>query len=128
MSTSFSEKLSQLRHEKGVSQRIASSELGISQALLSHYENGLREPGLEFVVRACEYYDVSADYILGRCDEQGGFSRGPDQAQLLELMHLVTDMLADSAAREEDAAAIAALYPAAAEIVEKKSPLRARRA
>ena len=40
--------------------------MGISQALLSHYENDAREPKLEFVVRACNYYDVSADYILGR--------------------------------------------------------------
>jgi len=55
-----------LRKERGVSQRAAAAELGISQALLSHYENGIREPGLEFVVRACDYYHVSADYILGR--------------------------------------------------------------
>ena len=33
---------------------------------MSHYENGIREPGLSFVVRACDYYNVSADFILGR--------------------------------------------------------------
>ena len=44
----------------------AAGELGISQALLSHYENGVREPGLAFVTRACDYYHVSADYLLGR--------------------------------------------------------------
>ena len=33
---------------------------------MSHYENGIREPGLAFVVRACEYYHVSADFLLGR--------------------------------------------------------------
>ena len=38
----------------------------LSQALLSHYENGIREPGLAFVVKACDYYHVSADFILGR--------------------------------------------------------------
>ena len=51
---------------KGVSQRTAAGVLGISQALLSHYENGIREPGLTFVVKACDYYGVSADYLLGR--------------------------------------------------------------
>ena len=35
--------LSLLRQEKGVSQRKAAAELGISQALLSNYENGIRE-------------------------------------------------------------------------------------
>ena len=38
----------------------------MSQALLSHYENGIREPGLAFVSKVCDYYHVSADYMLGR--------------------------------------------------------------
>lgn len=40
---------------------VGGKDLGISQALLSHYENGIREPGLAFVVKACDYYGVSAD-------------------------------------------------------------------
>lgn len=64
--TEFSRTLSLLRQERGVSQRTAAKDLGISQALLSHYENGIREPGLGFVVKACDYYNVSADFILGR--------------------------------------------------------------
>jgi len=64
--TSFAENLSRLRKERGINQRKAAAELGISQALLSHYENGIREPGLDFVSRACEYYGVSADFMLGR--------------------------------------------------------------
>lgn len=66
MSTEFSRTLALLRQERGVSQRTASKDLGISQALLSHYENGIREPGLAFVVKVCDYYHVSADYMLGR--------------------------------------------------------------
>lgn len=62
----FPQILTSLRAERGISQRKAASDLGISQALLSHYENGLREPRLDFVVRACDYYGVSADYMLGR--------------------------------------------------------------
>ena len=65
----FSETLNRLRREKGLSQRAVAADLGISQALLSHYENGAREPGLHFVCRACDYYGVSADYLLGRTDQ-----------------------------------------------------------
>ena len=68
----FSRTLSLLRQERGVSQRTAASDLGISQALLSHYENGIREPGLSFVVKACDYYHVSADFILGRTLSRDG--------------------------------------------------------
>ena len=72
MATDFSRTLSLLRQEKGVSQRKAAGELGISQALLSHYENGIREPGLAFVVKACTYYHVSADFLLGRTLNRDG--------------------------------------------------------
>ena len=66
MNAEFARTLSLLRQEKKVSQRTAAAALGISQALLSHYENGIREPGLPFVVKACDYYGVSADFLLGR--------------------------------------------------------------
>ncbi len=62
----FSRTLSLLRQERGISQRAAAKELEISQALLSHYENGIREPGLVFVARACDFYNVTADFLLGR--------------------------------------------------------------
>lgn len=72
MLTDFSRTLSLLRKEKGISQRVVAEKLGISQALLSHYENGIREPGLDFVVRACDYYTISADYLLGRTMSRDG--------------------------------------------------------
>ncbi len=68
MNRSFPETLSVLRKERNISQRTAAAALHISQALLSHYENGAREPGLDFVCRACDYYGVSADYLLCRTD------------------------------------------------------------
>ena len=54
-----------MRHKCGISQREAAAELQVSQALLSHYEKGIREPGLDFVVRAADYYGVSTDLLLG---------------------------------------------------------------
>jgi len=75
----FSRTLSLLRQEKGVSQRTASAALGISQALLSHYENGIREPGLAFVVKACDYYGVSADFLLGRTLSRDGTTIAPEE-------------------------------------------------
>lgn len=72
MIDTFASRLSQLRKECGLNQRSAAVELKISQALLSHYENGIREPGLEFVVRACNFYGVSADYMLGRTAVRDG--------------------------------------------------------
>ena len=69
MESAFSRNMSKLRKEHGLSQRKAAADLHISQALLSHYENGAREPGLPFLCRACDYYGVTADYLLGRDSE-----------------------------------------------------------
>lgn len=64
-STNFANTITELRKRKGVSQKVAAKELGVSQALLSHYENGIRECGLDFVLRVANYYGVSCDYLLG---------------------------------------------------------------
>ena len=72
MREDFARTLSLLRQEKGISQRKAAAELGVSQALLSHYENGVREPGLNFVTKACDFYNVSADFMLGRTMSRDG--------------------------------------------------------
>ena len=45
MKSEFSRVITLLRKEKNISQKQAAAELGISQALLSHYENGIRECG-----------------------------------------------------------------------------------
>lgn len=66
MSKEFGRVISNLRKKRGLSQKDAAAELGISQSLLSHYEKGIRECGLEFLVRIAEYYEVSTDYLLGR--------------------------------------------------------------
>ena len=80
MDRSFPEILSSLRRERKINQRTAASDLGISQALLSHYENGAREPGLGFVCRACDYYGVTADYLLGRSDRPDAARSAADTA------------------------------------------------
>lgn len=70
MDRNFSVIISELRKEKGLSQKEAASQLGISQALLSHYEKGIRECGHSFLIKIADFYGVSCDYILGRTNER----------------------------------------------------------
>lgn len=79
LNNDFSRTLSLLRRERNISQRVAAADLGISQALLSHYENGAREPGLAFVTKACDYYHVSADFLLGRSMDREGTTIGTEE-------------------------------------------------
>lgn len=68
----FAAVLSQLRKERGISQKKAAQDLGISQALLSHYEKGIRECGLDFVIKCSSYYSVTTDYLLGVSSNRTG--------------------------------------------------------
>lgn len=72
MNSDFPNKLSELRRAKGVSQKEAAQALGVSQALLSHYEKGIRECGLDFVRKASLYYGATTDWMLGLSDTRLG--------------------------------------------------------
>ena len=61
----INEKLKQLRKEKGVSQKEISSAIGITLSAYSNYEQGIREPSIDIIIKLCKYFDVGADYLLG---------------------------------------------------------------
>lgn len=108
MSTAFSNIFSQLRHERGLSQRQVAADLDISQALLSHYENGLREPRIEFIVKICDYYGVSADYLFGRTKlraDTGELTKGLKAAEVEKLgrmMELAVELNSAGRSRGKD--------------------------
>lgn len=66
MERSFPVILCELRKERGLSQKDAAAKLGVSQALLSHYEKGIRECGQSFLIKVADFYGVTCDYLLGR--------------------------------------------------------------
>ena len=72
MNKDFPRILKLLRKERGLRQKEAAEKLGVAQALLSHYENGKRECGLDFLVTAADFYGVSVDFILGRTSSRKG--------------------------------------------------------
>lgn len=72
MNKDFPRIITLLRKERGLSQKQVSNDLDISQALLSHYEKGIRECGLDFLVKTADYYGVSCDYLLGRTPQRNG--------------------------------------------------------
>lgn len=99
MERNFSSVMSKLRKQRNLSQRKVAADLHISQALLSHYENGAREPGLNFVCRACDYYGVTADYLLGRTEENGKMVRAAAFRDLAEELRVLAEK-AEAVAQE----------------------------
>ncbi len=52
-------------HEPKISQKDIAMLLGTTQQYYSEYENGKRKLPIEHLVTLCNFYGVSADYIIG---------------------------------------------------------------
>ena len=61
----FTERLKELRIEKGLSLVQLAKETGISKSAISFWENGDRIPTALHIITLAKYFEVSADYSLG---------------------------------------------------------------
>lgn len=64
----LSEKLSELRKKRGLSQTEVAKKIGIPRTTFSGYENGNREPDYDTLKLLADFFEVSTDYLLGRTD------------------------------------------------------------
>ena len=55
-----------LREDSDKTQQEIADYLGTSQTMYARYERGANELPLHHMIKLCDYYDVSADYFLGR--------------------------------------------------------------
>lgn len=60
------EVLTKLRKEHGYFQKDVADYLNLAVATVSNYENNVRMPDLETLVKLADLYDVSTDYLLQR--------------------------------------------------------------
>ena len=71
----FGKRLTQLREENGYNTRKKFAEkLSIPETTLRNYETDAREPGHTFLKQMSDFFNVSADYLLGLTEEKEKFS------------------------------------------------------
>lgn len=56
--------LRELREDRDLKQGTIARVLGTTQQVYSRYENGVNEMPIRHLRTLCEYYGVSADYVL----------------------------------------------------------------
>ena len=64
----FGERLKELREEKGITREQLAGTLNLSYWAISKYEQNERRPDQEILNKIADYFDCSADYLLGRTD------------------------------------------------------------
>ena len=68
--SAFSETLSRLRRERGLTQAELGARLGISKSAVSMYECGNREPELDLLRAMADVFGVSESVLLGRPESE----------------------------------------------------------
>lgn len=64
----FSERIKELRLSRGLTLKNVADVVGMSLMAYAHYEHGDRQPSIETISKLCDFYDVTADYLIGRTD------------------------------------------------------------
>ena len=65
MKNTFGKRLKELRTEKGLSTLKLGKEIGVSDATISRWENGISNIKSEELIIVAQYFGVTADYLLG---------------------------------------------------------------
>ncbi|MCL2696233.1 MAG: helix-turn-helix domain-containing protein [Clostridiales bacterium] len=61
----YIERLRELREDSDITQAQIAKVLGTSQTMYARYEREANELPVRHLITLCQYYKVSADYILG---------------------------------------------------------------
>ena len=67
---SINERIKTLREEKGLNGLKASQALGINATVLHHIEKGRNLPSAEMIIKICNLFNVSVDWLLGLKEER----------------------------------------------------------
>lgn len=65
----LAKRLVELRSARKLSRREVAACTGMTERTYQRYENAERDPSAPALLALADYYNVSADYLLGRTDE-----------------------------------------------------------
>lgn len=63
-------KIRDLRKEKKLSQNELGKSIGVSQTTVTAWETGRAEPASTYIKKLADFFNVSADYLLGRPEKK----------------------------------------------------------
>ena len=66
----YIQRIRNLREDSDKTQQEIADILGTSQTMYARYERGANELPIHHLITLCQYYHVSADYLLGLSNEK----------------------------------------------------------
>lgn len=71
----FRIRLKELRENIGISQYKLAEDLKLSQSTIGNWEAGKREPDFSTLIKLADYFNVSADYLIGHTEKRSLIER-----------------------------------------------------
>ncbi len=62
------DRIDELIKERGITAKQLSQDIGVSPGNITDWKNGKSKPSAEAITKIADYFNVSADYLLGRSD------------------------------------------------------------
>ncbi len=66
----YLEIIRELREDRRYTQKEIAEKLGTTQQVYSRYENGINNIPIRHILKLCDIYQVSADFLLGRTEKK----------------------------------------------------------
>lgn len=94
----FKDRLVQLRTEREWKQNQIAKFVNVDPSMISKYEQGIHVPDIATLIKLADCFDVSMDYLLGRCEIRSSFHKFHDGLQApggaipLDLIFQLNDM------------------------------------
>jgi len=63
----FGEILAELRQDRKMTQKDLAQAMFVTVGTISNYENGVHYPDVDKLLSLADYFNVTTDYLLGRC-------------------------------------------------------------
>lgn len=89
--------LSEIRKQKGITQKEAAKAANIAYQTYNNYENDKAIPPLDNLIKLADFFGCSIDYLVGREDEDGaimiyGNQLSKDENQLIDKLRALPDI------------------------------------
>ena len=91
----LAKRLKELREEQHVSQAKIGKMCGITQNAVFKYENGVSFPPMNILLFYADYFNVSLDWLFGRCDSREGKAYSGVSRSNKERMDAYTEEILD---------------------------------
>ena len=101
MIAKLAQRLKQLRLEKDLRQDQLAKLVRVEKSSISMYENDVRQPSYEVLLRYADIFGVSVDYLLGRTTDRSLDLSGLTAADIALITKLVDSMAAKNRKLEE---------------------------